>query len=191
MKKSILLLTLLSLQACQTNPAFTKVDIEAPRPHANQSIAMLSTLRSIDVQDLRSDYVLARFTHNRIHRTLESSKPLSQVVMQSVQEKLTNQGIQVNSMASNTDLRININDFNANVMQSPLKSTVSSTAKITVHIKGQYSELNKVFSASNQQEYALNVSDDKITQLLNQTLADVVTQFYNDQEIANAIRNIK
>ena len=162
-----------------------------PAPAAQFNTANQRVIVNVVTQDQRSSSTVASYTSSGNVQHLTASPEVAQLFQQVVQQGLNSKGFRIASGAnSSSNVVVRISDFSAQVTEGNLRYKIDSKVNIVVEVQGARGAFSKSFGATNSQEGAFGVNNQKIQEVLNKSFQDVVTKFYTDNEISNALLSL-
>ncbi|MGR6980693.1 YajG family lipoprotein [Testudinibacter sp. P27/CKL/0425] len=174
------------LAGCQTQN--NTLTFTPPAPSAQFNTANQRVAVNVVTQDQRATATVASYTSGGSMQHLTASPEVAQLFQQVVQQGLNSKGFRIASGAnSNSNAVVKITDFNAQVSEGNLKYKIDSKVNIVIEIQGAKGSFSKSFGATHSQEGVFGADNEGIQKVLNKSFQDVVTKFYNDNEISNAL----
>lgn len=191
-KKSFFALAFLGislLTACQNQP--NTIVFTTPAPTASFNTQNQTAAVNVATYDLRSSAEVARYTSAGNVQKLTAVPDIRQLFQQAMQQNLNSKGFAVVSANGNVNLIINIKKFFANVEQGNLRHKIASEIALEVQIQGAKGNFTKNFNATRSYEGAFGANNSDIRDVLSQTYSEMVQSIYNDNELSQAIHNLK
>lgn len=186
LSSTLLLGSAVLLAGCQTQN--NTLTFTPPAPSAQFNTANQRVVANVVTQDQRASATVASYTTGGSVQHLTASPEVAQLFQQVVQQGLNSKGFRIASgAASNSNVIVRITDFGAQVAEGNLKHKVDSKVNIVVEVQGAKGTFSKSFGATNSQEGVFGVNNEDIQKIINKSFQDVVTKFYNDNEISNAL----
>ncbi|KGQ70442.1 hypothetical protein A1D23_01125 [Chelonobacter oris] len=186
LSSALLLGSAVLLAGCQTQN--NTLTFTPPAPAAQFNTANQRVAVNVVTQDQRSSTTIASYSSRGSMQHLSASPEVAQLFQQVVQQGLNSKGFRIAGGAnSNSNVVVRITDFGAQVAEGNLKYKIDSKVNMVVEVQGAKGTFSKSFGATNSQEGVFGVDNDGIRKVLDKSFQDVVTKFYNDNEISNAL----
>ncbi|OOF71297.1 YajG family lipoprotein [Rodentibacter caecimuris] len=180
-----LVVTTIFLSGCQT-PS-NSLNFTPIVPNASMNINQTAVVY-VMTNDNRNQAEIASYTKSKELIKLTSSPSPSQLFQQIMQQNLISKGFRIGQVNnSNTGITVNIKQFYAKVGQGNLRYSIESQIQVEVVVQGTKGQFTKNFNASRTQSGAFSANNDEIHKVLGETLKDITTSIYQDQEISAAI----
>lgn len=177
------------LTGCQSQP--NTVTFTTPAPSASFNTQNQSAVVNVMAQDLRSSAEVARYTVSGNVQRLTAVPDVRALFQQAMQQNLNSKGFGVVNGAGNVNMLVNVKKFFANVNEGNLRHKISSEISLEVIVQGAKGSFTKNFNATRSYEGALGASYNNISNVLNQTYQEMIQSIYNDNELGQAIHNLK
>lgn len=175
----------LFLAGCQAQS--NTLTFTPPAPTASMNVNQTAVVY-VTTKDSRPTQDVASYTKTGELIKLNASPSVSQLFQQVMQQNLVSKGFRIGQANnSNAGVTVDIREFGTQVEQGNLRYNLNTKIQATVYVQGMKGNYNKTFNATRSQAGAFNANNDEIQKVLGQTFNDIVTNIYQDQEIANAI----
>ncbi|MGR3806493.1 YajG family lipoprotein [Pasteurella testudinis] len=189
LSSALLLGSAVLLAGCQTQN--NTLTFTPPAPSAQFNTANQRVVVNVVTQDQRATSTVASYTSGGNVQHLTSSPEVAQLFQQVVQQGLNSKGFRIASGTnSNSNVVVRITDFSAQVTEGNLKYKIDSKVNVVLEVQGAKGTFSKSFGATNTQEGVFGVNNEGIQKIINRSFQDVVTKFYNDNEVSNALLSL-
>lgn len=162
-----------------------------PAPTSMFNTNNQTALVNVQTRDLRTSAEVASYTSAGNVYRLTSVPDVAQMFQQAMQQNLNSKGFTVVSGAGNANVTVNVKKFFADVEQGNIRYKVTANVNIEVLVQGAKGNFNKNFSTSRSYEGAFGADNKEIQKVLGEAYTDAVQSIYNDNEISNAIHQLK
>lgn len=190
--KMLLLATVLGsalIAGCQTQS--NTLTFSTPAPTAMFNTNNQTALVNVATQDLRPSRDVASYAKSgNVHR-LSAVPDVAQLFQQAMQQNLNSKGFTIVQGAGNANVLVNVQKFFADVDQGNLRYKVTANVNVEVVVQGVRGNFSKNFATSRAYEGAFGADNSEIHKVLSTAYSDAIMAIYNDNEITNAIHNLK
>lgn len=177
------------LTGCQSQS--NTITFSTPAPTASFNTQNQSAAVNVVAQDFRTSAEVASYvTAGNTHR-LTAVPDVRQLFLQAMQQNLNSKGFIVVQGAGNVNMMVNINKFIANVEQGNLRHKITADMAIEVQVQGAKGNFTKKFNATRSYEGAFGANNKGIRTVLNQAYTEMIQSIYNDNELGQAIHQLK
>lgn len=191
-KKAVYLFTVLSgalLSGCQNHS--NQLIFTTPSPTAMFNTNNQTAMVNVMTVDQRPTTEVSQYTKNgQVHR-LTAAPEVSYLFQQAMQQNLNSKGFTLVQGAANANVTVAIRKFYADVEQGNLRYKVSANVGVDVIVQGARGNFTKNFNTARGYEGAFGADRNEIQRVLAQAYTDTVQSIYNDNEISNAIHQLK
>ncbi|CAK9884113.1 MAG: hypothetical protein XXXJIFNMEKO3_00494 [Candidatus Erwinia impunctatus] len=185
-KKFFTLLVVLVLTGCATSTTTLNVAPKIDLPQRDPSLAGLTV--SISGADRRTDQALAKVNRDGQLVRLTPSRDLRFLLQEVLEKQMQARGYMIGP-ASNVDLQIIVNNLYADVSQGNVRYTITTKADISIiALAKNGSKQVKNYRQSYSIEGAFTASNQKITDAVNTTLGEVITDMAQDLSVHEFIK---
>ncbi|MEJ4042876.1 MULTISPECIES: lipoprotein [unclassified Erwinia] len=180
------LLAMFMLAGCATSS--NTLDISPKIKLPQQDPGLMGVTISINGADQRSDQALAKVNRDGQLITLTPSRDLRFLLQESLEKQMTARGYMVGPSGA-VDLQIVVNNLYADVTQGNVRYSITTKADISIIATAkngnkQVKNYRQVYSV----EGAFNASNEKITNAVNATLGDVISDMAQDTSVSEFIK---
>lgn len=189
---SLLMVTLLGgacLVGCQS-PTNT-VSFSTPSPTAMFNTLNQTAAVYVMTQDLRPTKTIASYTRMGKVQPLTAMPEVAQLFQQVMQQNLNSKGFPIVQGAANANVIVNIKRFSADVEQGNLRYKVTAYVDIDVVVQGSRGSVSKNFTTTRAYEGAFGANREEIQKVLGDAYSAAVLAIYHDNEITQAIHQVK
>ncbi len=180
------LLAVLALAGCATSS--NTLDVTPTMTLPQQDPALMGVTISINGADQRTSQALAQVTRNNQLVTLTPSRDLRFLLQEVLEKQMTARGYMIGPDGA-VDLQIVVNKLYANVSQGNLRYSITTSADISITATAKNGNKQiKTYRQTYSIEGPFSATNDKITQAVNQTLSDVITDMSRDTSINQFIK---
>ncbi|MDG2917478.1 YajG family lipoprotein [Bisgaard Taxon 10/6] len=178
----------LFLAACTAPSNTLTFNPTAPTASTAFNTGNQKAIVSVVTKDERRQAEISAYTHEGQLHKLSSSPDVTALFQQIIQQDLNAKGFRLSNTQANTNLLVTVKEFYAKVDEGTIRHKITSRIQLEIHVQGAKGNYTKNMGSSRVDEGALGVNNQDIQKSLDATLKEVVKALYNDQEIANAIR---
>ncbi|ATZ10876.1 lipoprotein [Erwinia amylovora] len=180
------LLAVFVLAGCASNSNTLDVSPKIQLPQRDP--ALMATTVSINGADRRSDQALAKVNRDGQLVTLTPSRDLRFLLQETLEKQMTARGYMVGP-AGAVDLQIVVNNLYADVTQGNVRYSITTKADISIIATAKNgSKQVKNYRQTNSVEGAFSATNDKITQVVNNALGDVIADMAQDTSVTEFIK---
>lgn len=180
------LLAVFVLAGCASNSNTLDVSPKIQLPQRDP--ALMATTVSINGADRRSDQALAKVNRDGKLVTLTPSRDLRFLLQETLEKQMTARGYMVGP-AGAVDLQIVVNNLYADVTQGNVRYSITTKADISIIATAKNgSKQVKNYRQTNSVEGAFSATNDKITQVVNNALGDVIADMAQDTSVTEFIK---
>ncbi|GAA0481216.1 MULTISPECIES: lipoprotein [Tatumella] len=180
------LLAVLALAGCATSS--NTLDVTPTMTLPQQDPALMGVTISINGADQRTSQALAQVTRDNQLVTLTPSRDLRFLLQEVLEKQMTARGYMIGPDGA-VDLQIVVNKLYANVSQGNLRYSITTSADISITATAKNGNKQiKTYRQTYSIEGPFSATNDKITQAVNQTLSDVITDMSRDTSINQFIK---
>lgn len=183
------LITTLCVAACQSQS--NSLSFSTPLPSATFNTQNQTAVVNVITQDHRSSREIANFVSKGNTRRLNANPDVTLLFQQAMQQDLNAKGFPVVQGAGNVNVLVNIKKFFADVQEGNLRYRVDANVNVEVVIQGARGQFNKNFATARSYEGVFGANNAEIQKVLGEAYQDAVRTIYNDNEISNAIHQLK
>lgn len=162
-----------------------------PAPTSMFNTNNQTALVNVQTRDLRTSAEVASYTSAGNVYRLTAVPDVAQMFQQAMQQNLNSKGFTVVSGAGNANVTVNVKKFFADVEQGNIRYKVTANVNTEVLVQGAKGNFTKNFSTSRSYEGAFGADNKEIQKVLAEAYTDAVQSIYNDNEISNAIHQLK
>lgn len=187
-KAAISLALILPLISC-TNAPSNLLNINPHIALPPQDLALKELTIAIHANDLRTDPALAKVNRDSKLVTLTSSRDLRFLLQEVLDKQMSARGYRINSVNPSVELQVNINELYANVQEGSFRYSITSKIDISLIANiNTGAKYIKNYQTTRETQGALNASNGKITQALDQTLTDIIANIARDNDVQQFIK---
>ena len=180
------LVALFMLAGCATPP--TTIDVSPKITLPQQDPSLMGVTVSINGADQRQDQALAKVTRNNQLVTLTASRDLRFLMQEVLEKQMTARGYMIGPNGA-VDLQIVVNKLYANVTQGNLRYSITTNADISITATAKNGNRQvKTYRQTYSVEGAFNATNEKITNAVNATMSDVISDMAQDTSINDFIK---
>ncbi|AXF74916.1 lipoprotein [Erwinia tracheiphila] len=187
LKKIILpLLALFVLAGCASNNNTLSISPKIQLPQQDPSIGGVTV--SINGADQRSDQALAKVNRDGQLATLTATRDLRFLLQEVLEKQMGARGYMIGPNGP-VDLQIIVNNLYADVTQGNVRYSITTKADISIVATAKNGNKQvKNYRQTYSVEGAFNATNDKITNAVNSTLSDVISDMAQDTSVSQFIR---
>ncbi|MBZ6386524.1 MULTISPECIES: lipoprotein [Pantoea] len=170
--------------ASNSNTLTIQPKIELPQ----QDPSLMGVTVSITGADQRSDQALAKVNRDGQLVTLTPSRDLRFLLQEVLEKQMTARGYMIGPDGA-VDLQIVVNNLYADVTQGNVRYSITTKADISIIATAKNGNKQvKNYRQTYSVEGAFSATNDKITNAVNSTLGDVISDMAQDTSINNFIK---
>ncbi|MCK3655668.1 hypothetical protein A4G19_07855 [Pasteurellaceae bacterium Macca] len=177
------------MAGCQSQSS--TLTFTTPVPTSSFNTNNQSAIVNVTTQDMRPSAEVASYTSAGNVVRLTAVPDVRAMFQQAMQQNLNSKGFTVVEGASNANVVVNVKRFYAEVDQGNIRHKVNANINVEVIVKGARGNFNKNFNTARSYEGAFGADNAEIQKVLGQAYQDVIQTIYNDNEIAQAIFQVK
>lgn len=187
LKKIIfLVLALFMLAGCATSTNTLDVSPKIVLPSQDPTLQGITI--SINGADQRQDQALAKVNRDGQLISLTPSRDLRFLLQESLEKQMTARGYMVGADGA-VDLQIVVNNLYADVQEGNLRYNITTKADISIIATAKNgSKQVKNYRSTYNVQGALSATNAKITNAVNTTLGDVISDMASDTSISDFIK---
>ncbi|MGK9173924.1 lipoprotein [Yokenella regensburgei] len=187
LKKLLLpLVAMFMLAGCATPP--TTIDVAPKITLPQQDPSLMGVTVSINGADQRQDQALAKVNRDNQLVTLTASRDLRFLLQEVLEKQMTARGYMIGPNGA-ANLQIIVNQLFADVSEGNLRYKISTKADIAIiATAANGNKMTKNYRASYNVEGALQASNDKIANAVNNVLTDTIADMSQDTVIHQFIK---
>lgn len=180
------LLAAFILAGCASNSNTLDVSPKIQLPQRDPSLMGITV--SINGADQRSDQALAKVNRDGQLITLTPSRDLRFLLQETLEKQMTARGYMIGPNGA-VDLQIVVNGLYADVTQGNVRYSITTKADISIIATAKNgSKQVKNYRQTNSVEGAFSATNQKITNVVNQSLADVIADMAQDTSVSEFIK---
>lgn len=180
------LLALLVLAGCASNNNTLNILPKIKLPQQDPSLGGVTV--SINGADQRSDQALAKVNRDGQLVTLTATRDLRFLLQEVLEKQMGARGYMIGPNGA-VDLQIVVNNLYADVTQGNVRYSITTKADISIIATAKNGNKQvKNYRQTYSVEGAFNASNDKITNAVNATLSDVISDMAQDTSVSQFIR---
>lgn len=188
-KKAVIALALALLLISCTNVPSNQLTINPQMALPQHDLTLKEISIAIHANDLRKDPALAKINRNSKLVTLTSSRDLHFLLQEALDKQMKARGYKIDQVNPSTELQVNLNALYANVQEGSFRYSITTKIDIsliaTINTGAKYT---KNYQITRETQGALNASNKKITQAIDQTLTDVIDNIARDNDVHQFIK---
>lgn len=143
---------------------------------------------SINGADQRSDQALAKVNRDGQLITLTPSRDLRFLLQETLEKQMTARGYMIGPNGA-VDLQIVVNGLYADVTEGNVRYSITTKADISIIATAKNgSKQVKNYRQTNSVEGAFSATNQKITNVVNQSLGDVIADMAQDTSVSEFIK---
>ncbi|MGY6030805.1 lipoprotein [Phytobacter sp. AG2a] len=187
LKKLLLpLVAMFMLAGCATPP--TTLDVAPKITLPQQDPSLMGVTVSINGADQRQDQALAKVNRDNQLVTLTASRDLRFLLQEVLEKQMAARGYMIGPNGA-ANLQIIVNQLFADVSEGNLRYKISTKADIAIiATAANGNKMTKNYRASYNVEGALQASNDKIANAVNNVLTDTIADMSQDTAIHQFIK---
>ena len=179
-------LAMLMLAGCATSTNTLDVSPKIVLPSQDPSLPGITI--SINGADQRQDQALAKVNRDGQLISLTPSRDLRFLLQESLEKQMTARGYMVGADGA-VDLQIVVNNLYADVQEGNLRYNITTKADISIIATAKNgSKQVKNYRSTYNVQGALSATNAKITNAVNTTLGDVISDMASDTSISDFIK---
>ncbi|CCG86413.1 lipoprotein [Erwinia piriflorinigrans] len=180
------LLAIFILAGCANNSSTLDVAPKIQLPQRDPGLMAITV--SITGADRRSDQALAKVNRDGQLVTLTPSRDLRFLLQETLEKQMTARGYMVGPSGA-VDLQIVVNNLYADVTQGNVRYSITTKADISIIATAKNgSKQVKNYRQTNSVEGAFSATNDKITNVVNNALGDVIADMAQDTSVTEFIK---
>lgn len=180
------LLAIFILAGCANNSSTLDVAPKIQLPQRDPGLMAITV--SINGADRRSDQALAKVSRDGQLVTLTPSRDLRFLLQETLEKQMTTRGYMVGPSGA-VDLQIVVNNLYADVTQGNVRYSITTKADISIIATAKNgSKQVKNYRQTNSVEGAFSATNDKITNVVNNALGDVIADMAQDTSVTEFIK---
>jgi uncharacterized lipoprotein len=187
LKKLLLpLVAMFMLAGCATPP--TTIDVAPKMTLPQQDPSLMGVTVSINGADQRQDQALAKVNRDNQLVTLTASRDLRFLLQEVLEKQMTARGYMIGPNGA-ANLQIIVNQLYADVSEGNLRYKISTKADIAIiATAANGNKMTKNYRASYNVEGALQATNSKIANAVNNVLTDTIADMSQDTAIHQFIK---
>ncbi|CAH0220898.1 hypothetical protein SRABI106_01959 [Rahnella aquatilis] len=179
-------LALFMLAGCATSTNTLDVSPKIVLPSQDPTLQGITI--SINGADQRQDQALAKVNRDGQLISLKPSRDLRFLLQESLEKQMTARGYMVGADGA-VDLQIVVNNLYADVQEGNLRYNITTKADISIIATAKNgSKQVKNYRSTYNVQGALSATNAKITNAVNTTLGDVISDMASDTSISDFIK---
>ena len=179
-------LAMLMLAGCATSTNTLDVSPKIVLPSQDPTLQGITI--SINGADQRKDQALAKVNRDGQLISLTPSRDLRFLLQESLEKQMTARGYMVGADGA-VDLQIVVNNLYADVQEGNLRYNITTKADISIIATAKNgSKQVKNYRSTYNVQGALSATNAKITNAVNTTLGDVISDMASDTSISDFIK---
>ena len=179
-------LAMLMLAGCATSTNTLDVSPKIVLPSQDPTLQGITI--SINGADQRQDQALAKVNRDGQLISLTPSRDLRFLLQESLEKQMTARGYMIGADGA-VDLQIVVNNLYADVQEGNLRYNITTKADISIIATAKNgSKQVKNYRSTYNVQGALSATNAKITNAVNTTLGDVISDMASDTSISNFIK---
>ena len=180
------LVAMFMLAGCATPP--TTLDVAPKITLPQQDPSLMGVTVSINGADQRQDQALAKVNRDNQLVTLTASRDLRFLLQEVLEKQMAARGYMIGPNGA-ANLQIIVNQLFADVSEGNLRYKISTKADIAIiATAANGNKMTKNYRASYNVEGALQASNDKIANAVNNVLTDTIADMSQDTAIHQFIK---
>lgn len=180
------LLATFILAGCASNSNTLDVSPKIQLPQRDPSLMGITV--SINGADQRSDQTLAKVNRDGQLITLTPSRDLRFLLQETLEKQMTARGYMIGPNGA-VDLQIVVNGLYADVLQGNVRYSITTKADISIIATAKNgSKQVKNYRQANSVEGAFSATNQKIINVVNQSLGDVIADMAQDTSMSEFIK---
>jgi len=180
------LLAVLILAGCAGSSNTLDISPKIQLPQRDPSLMGITI--SITGADQRSDQALAKVNRDGQLITLTPSRDLRFLLQETLEKQMTARGYMIGPNGA-VDLQIVVNGLYADVTQGNVRYSITTKADISIIATAKNgSKQVKNYRQTSSVEGAFSASNEKITNVVNNTLGDVIADMAQDTSVNEFIK---
>ncbi|MFO6296462.1 lipoprotein [Rahnella selenatireducens] len=180
------MLALFMLAGCATSTNTLDVSPKIVLPSQDPTLQGITI--SINGADQRKDQALAKVNRDGQLISLTPSRDLRFLLQESLEKQMTARGYMVGADGA-VDLQIVVNNLYADVQEGNLRYNITTKADISIIATAKNgSKQVKNYRSTYNVQGALSATNAKITNAVNTTLGDVISDMASDTSISDFIK---
>ncbi|MCE0488927.1 lipoprotein [Pantoea sp. Mb-10] len=180
------LLAAFILAGCASNT--TTLNIQPKIQLPAQDPGLMGVTISVNGADQRSDQALAKVNRDGQLVTLTPSRDLRFLLQEVLEKQMTSRGYMIGPNGA-VDLQIVVNGLYADVTQGNVRYSITTKADISIIATAKNGNKQvKNYRQTYSVEGAFNATNAKITDAVNATLSDVISDMAQDTSVNNFIK---
>lgn len=185
-KLSITFVAALLLAGCATSSNTIDVTPKMTLPHPDPSL--MGTTISINGADQRTNQALAQVNRDGNLVTLTASRDLRFLLQEVLEKQMTTRGYMIGPNG-NVDLQIIVNKLYADVSEGNVRYNITTQADISIIATAKNGNKQiKSYRQSYSVQGPFSATNSKITDAVNNTLSDVISDMAEDTAIHEFIK---
>ena len=187
LKKLLLpLVAMFMLAGCATPP--TTIDVAPKMTLPQQDPSLMGVTVSINGADQRQDQALAKVNRDNQLVTLTASRDLRFLLQEVLEKQMSARGYMIGPNGA-ANLQIIVNQLYADVSEGNLRYKISTKADIAIiATAANGNKMTKNYRASYNVEGALQATNSKIANAVNNVLTDTIADMSQDTAIHQFIK---
>ncbi|KQN68588.1 MULTISPECIES: lipoprotein [Rahnella] len=179
-------LAMLMLAGCATSTNTLDVSPKIVLPSQDPTLQGITI--SINGADQRQDQALAKVNRDGQLISLTPSRDLRFLLQESLEKQMTARGYMIGADGA-VDLQIVVNNLYADVQEGNLRYNITTKADISIIATAKNgSKQVKNYRSTYNVQGALSATNAKITNAVNTTLGDVISDMASDTSISDFIK---
>ncbi|MFC0140612.1 lipoprotein [Erwinia mallotivora] len=180
------LLAIFVLAGCANNSNTLTISPKIQLPQQDPSLGGVTV--SINGADQRSDQALAKVNRDGQLVTLTATRDLRFLLQEVLEKQMGARGYMIGPNGA-VDLQIVVNNLYADVTQGNVRYSITTKADISIIATAKNGNKQvKNYRQTYSVEGVFNATNDKITNAVNSTLSDVISDMAQDTSIHQFIR---
>lgn len=180
------ILAMLMLAGCATSTNTLDVSPKIVLPSQDPTLQGITI--SINGADQRQDQALAKVNRDGQLISLTPSRDLRFLLQESLEKQMTARGYMIGADGA-VDLQIVVNNLYADVQEGNLRYNITTKADISIIATAKNgSKQVKNYRSTYNVQGALSATNAKITNAVNTTLGDVISDMASDTSISDFIK---
>ncbi|AXU96147.1 lipoprotein [Erwinia persicina] len=180
------LLAVFILAGCAGSSNTLDISPKIQLPQRDPSLMGITV--SINGADQRSDQALAKVNRDGQLITLTPSRDLRFLLQETLEKQMTARGYMIGPNGA-VDLQIVVNGLYADVTQGNVRYSITTKADISIIATAKNgSKQVKNYRQTSSVEGAFSASNEKITNVVNNTLGDVIADMAQDTSVNEFIK---
>lgn len=155
---------------------------------ANSDPTLIAQTISISANDAREDKALAKVNRDGKLMVLTASRDPAYLMQEVIDKQMRDRGYMIDNSGS-TSVQVKINELFADVQEGNLRYSINTVIDIAVFVDAKNgSTYNKNYRTSHTIDGAFTVSNQNITNAINQTLTEVIAVMAKDDGVHEFIK---